>query len=281
MVFVPALDRAGFMQKPGSWRCGARWEWAMSEGVSGRRLIVTGAAGGIGSGVLRGLAARGARIAAIYHSAQPGSDLTPLASWWQCDLSDRDAVFAVFDRAAAALGGLDGLVNMAGKWAPSALDAVDGAEIDALIGANLKSAIFTNQAAARLMRAQGGGRILNFGSVEGIEGNVRSPIYASAKAALHGWTRSAARSWGQDGITVNALAPAMHTPPYDRIRAMMTPEQLAEHERDMGRRIAIGGKLGDPERDCTPMVAHLMSAESGFVTGQVIPVDGGMHMVGA
>jgi len=254
----------------------------MSEGVNGRRLVVTGAAGGIGSGVLRGLAARGARLAAIYNSTGPTGDLEPVATWFQCDLADREAVFAAFEQAAQALGGIDGLVNIAGKWAPGPADEIDGAQIDQAIGMNLKSAIFSNQAACRIMRRQGGGgRIVNFGSVEGIEGNVLSPAYATSKAAVHGWTRSAARSWGQYEITVNCVAPMMHTPPYDRVRSMLTPQQLGDHERDLEQRMPIGAKLGDPEQDCTPTVAYLMSEGSRFVTGQLISVDGGFRMIGA
>jgi len=250
------------------------------ESIEGRRIIITGAAGGIGAGVTAGLAKRGAKLGAVFHSTPPSAELQDAALWKPCDLTDQTAVNDCFRSLAAELGGLDALINVSGLWQGGAAEMVDDAQIDFLIGANLKTAIFTNQAAFALMKADGG-RIVNFGSVEGVDGNVESPVYASAKAAVHGWTRSAARSWAPYGITVNCLAPAMHTPVYDRIRASMSPEQLAQHDAEMHLRIPVGGRLGNPETDCTPMLAFLASRNSHFITGQLLAVDGGLRMMGA
>ena len=250
------------------------------ESIVGRKIIVTGAAGGIGAGVTAGLAKRGAILGAIFHRTPPPAELEGAALWKPCDLIDKAAVDECFQELAAELGGLDALINVSGLWQGGAAEMVDDAQIDYLIGANLKTAIFTNQAAFALMKANGG-RIVNFGSVEGVDGNVASPVYASAKAAVHGWTRSAARSWAPYGITVNCLAPAMHTPVYDRIRESMSPEQLEQHDAEMRMRIPLGGKLGDAETDCTPMLAFLASRNSHFITGQLLAVDGGLRMLGA
>jgi len=250
------------------------------ESIEGRRIIVTGAAGGIGAAVTAGLAKRGAKIGAIYNRTPPADEQLAIASWEGCDLTNRPAVADCFQSLASKLGGLDALINVAGLWQGGAAEAADEADIDILIGANLKTVIYTNQAAFALLQGKGG-RIVNFGSVEGVDGNVESPVYAAAKAAVHGWTRSAARSWARHGITVNCLAPAMHTPVYERIRQGMTPEQLAEHDKEMAMRIPIGGKLGSPEEDCTPMLAFLASEGSHFVTGQLLAVDGGLRMMGA
>ena len=250
------------------------------ESIEGRRIIVTGAAGGIGAGVTAGLAKRGAKLGAIFHRTPPSAELQSAALWKSCDLTDKKAVDDCFRSLAAGLGGIDALINIAGLWQGGPAEMVDDAQIDNLIGANLKTAIFTNQAAFALMKA-GGGRIVNFGSVEGVDGNVESPFYAAAKAAVHGWTRSAARSWAPYGITVNCVAPAMHTPVYDRIRASMSPEQLAQHDAEMRVRIPVGGRLGNAETDCTPMLAFLASQNSHFITGQLLAVDGGLRMMGA
>ena len=251
-----------------------------SDSIEGRRIIVTGAAGGIGAGVTAGLAKRGAKLGAIFLKTPPSAELEGAALWKACDLTDKNSVDDCFQSLATELGGLDALINVAGLWRGGPADMVDDAQIDFLIGANLKTAIFTNQAAFALMK-ENGGRIVNFGSVEGVDGNVESPAYAAAKAAVHGWTRSAARSWARYGITVNCLAPAMHTPVYDRIRASMSPEQLEQHDAEMRMRIPIGGRLGNPEIDCTPMLAFLASQNSHFVTGQLLAVDGGLRMMGA
>jgi len=250
------------------------------DSVEGRRIIVTGAAGGIGSGVLAGLARRGAKLGAIFNRTPPAEELLSLAAWRQCKLDDKEMVETCFRSLADEIGGLDALINVAGLWRGGPAEMADDAQIDFLIAANLKTVIFTNQAAFALMKGKGG-RIVNFGSVEGIEGNVESPVYASAKAAVHGWTRSAALSWGSYGVTVNALAPVMHTPVYDRIRTAMSAEELREHDKEMARRIVIGGKLGDAERDCAPALAFLASEGSHFITGQLLAVDGGLHMMGA
>ncbi|MCF8708189.1 SDR family NAD(P)-dependent oxidoreductase [Rhizorhapis sp. SPR117] len=252
----------------------------MNDPVEGRRIIVTGAAGGIGSGVLKGLSARGARLAAVYNRGEPSEDLRAVAIWRQCDLSDKDQVVRCFSDLSQELGGLDALVNIAGKWQAGPAEEVDEAQIDYLIGANLKSAIFSNQAAFELMKATGG-RIINCGSVEGVEGNLISPVYASAKAALHGWTRSAAKSWGQYNITVNCIAPAMWTSVYQNIRDGMTKEQLEWFDAGLAEKIPIKGNLGDAETDCTPLIAFLASEGSGFMTGQLLAVDGGLRMLGA
>jgi len=248
--------------------------------VAGRKIIVTGAAGGIGSGLLVGLARRGAKLGAIFNRTPPAEELLPLASWRQCSLDDKKAVEECFRSLADELGGLDALINVSGLWRGGPAELVDDEQIDFLIAANLKTAIFTNQAAFALMKEKGG-RIVNFGSVEGIEASAESPVYATAKAAVHGWTRSAALSWGSYGVTVNALAPLMHTPVYARIRTVMTAEQLQEHDKEMARRVVIGGKLGNAEKDCTPLVAFLASEGSHFITGQLLAVDGGLHMMGA
>lgn len=252
----------------------------MNESVEGRRIIITGAAGGIGAAALKGLASRGAKLGAVYHSTEPRAELRPLATWKQCDLRDKTQVVECFNALAGSLGGLDALVNIAGKWRPGSAADADEAQIDDLLGANLKTAIFTNQAAFELMK-DNGGRIVNTGSVEGVAGNSVSPIYATAKAALHGWTRSAALSWAKHKVTVNCIAPAMWTSVYQGIRERMTLEELERLDAGLAERIPLGGKLGDPERDCTPLIAFLASEGSGFITGQLMAVDGGLRMMGA
>ena len=252
----------------------------MYESVEGSHIIVTGAAGGIGAGILKGLVKRGAHVAAIYNSTKPADDIVGIAKWYQCDLTNKSGVLSCFDAIVGELGGLDALINVAGLWQSGPAEDADDEQIDHIFAANVKSAIFTNQAAYRYMK-ESGGRIVNFGSLEAMEGNARSPIYSTVKGALHSWTRSAARSWGKYGITVNAIAPLMHTPLVQSIRDSLSKEDLAKWNNHLVGRFAIGDGLGNAELDCTPMVAFLASEGSHFITGQLLSVDGGMRMMGA
>jgi NAD(P)-dependent dehydrogenase (short-subunit alcohol dehydrogenase family) len=151
-------------------------------------------------------------------------------------------------------------------------------DLDFLFGTNLKATVFTNQAAFAHLRTTGGA-IVNVGSVEGVTGNSIAPAYALSKAAVHAWTRSAARAWGRHGITVNTLAPAAETPGAERFRDFLGPEAAARMEKHTS--IVIGRRLGDPLEDIGPALVFLASPDAHFITGQLIPVDGGVLMVGA
>lgn len=253
----------------------------MSGQLSGRRILVTGAATGIGAAAVQVFAEQEAHVAAVHHRTPPPPQLADVASWWPCDMRDRAQVIRMFDDAVGGLGGLDVLVHAAGLWEPSSPETVTEAEIDSQIATNLKSTIFANQAAFTHMRASGGGSILNLGSSEGVNGNPGAPLYSATKAAVHGWTRAAARAWAQHGITVNSLAPAVDTPGADRLRAHIGPEGAAMLEQRLREVVLIGGKLGDPVRDLGPVLVFLASPGAHFITGQLLAIDGGIMMVGA
>jgi 3-oxoacyl-[acyl-carrier protein] reductase len=248
--------------------------------LAGRRILVTGAATGIGAAAVAALTGAGAQVTATYHQTPPPDGL--VATWLQCDVRDPDAVSRVVQQAADGFGGLDVLVNAAGLWQPGIPGYIGAADISFLLDTNVKATILTNQAAYAVMKDQSpkGGRIINFGSSEAVLGSPISAVYAATKGAVQAWTRSAAQAWAADKITVNALAPAVQTPGADRLRDFLGPEAGALIDQQIKARIPLGGALGDPARDVGPMLVFLAGSGSGFITGQLLAVDGGLMMVG-
>jgi 3-oxoacyl-[acyl-carrier protein] reductase len=245
--------------------------------LQGRRILVTGAATGIGAAAVGVLTGAGAKVAATYHQTPPPDDL--VATWLQCDVRDADAVTAMVQQTAEHLGGLDVLVNAAGLWQPGIPGYIGADEISFLLDTNVKATILTNQAAYAVMKGSGG-RIINFGSSEAVVGSPISAVYAATKGAVQAWTRSAARAWAADNVTVNALAPAVQTPGADRLRDFLGPEAGAVIDQQLKTMIPLGGALGDPARDVGPILVFLAGSGSGFITGQLLAVDGGLIMVG-
>ena len=178
------------------------------------------------------------------------------------------------------LGGLDVLLHAAGLWMPSTPETLDEEDLDFLLATNVKSTVYTNQAAFEHMKSSGGA-IINLGSSEGVKGNPGAAAYSLTKAAVHGWTRSAAKAWGRYGITVNSLAPAVATPGADRFLESVGAEARPFVEQRIAETIVIGGKLGDPVADLGPAIVFLASPGARFITGQLLAVDGGIMMVGA
>ncbi|MEE6178231.1 SDR family NAD(P)-dependent oxidoreductase [Mycobacterium sp. 050134] len=249
----------------------------METPLQGRRILVTGGATGIGAAAVEVLGAAGARVAATYHTTEPPAALE--ATWLQCDVRDADAVSAMVREAADRLSGLDVLVNAAGLWQAGIPGYIGADEIAFLLDTNVRATILTNQAAYATMKG-GGGRIINFGSSEAVMGSPISAVYAATKGAVQAWTRSAAKAWAADKVTVNALAPAVQTAGADRLREFLGPDAAPLIDQQMKMMIPLGGALGDPARDLGPMLVFLSGEGSGFITGQLLAVDGGLMMVG-
>jgi NAD(P)-dependent dehydrogenase (short-subunit alcohol dehydrogenase family) len=187
----------------------------MTQPLRGRRILVTGGATGIGAAAVHVLSDAGAAVVATYHRTPPPDDA---GRWVPCDLRDASAVDAMVSGAAETLGGLDVLLHAAGLWQPGIPGRITGEDIDFLVDTNLKATIFTNQAAYAVMRNDGGGRIINFGSGEAVMGSPISAVYAATKGAVSAWTRSIARAWAAEKVSAIALAPAVQTPGADRLR---------------------------------------------------------------
>ena len=168
----------------------------MAPPLHGRRILVTGGATGIGAAAVEALSQAGASVVATYHRTSPPEQAG--VSWMQCDARDSVAVDAMVAGAAESLGGLDVLLHAAGLWQPGIPGQITGDDIDFLVDTNIKATIFTNQAAYAVMRKDGGGRIINFGSGEAVMGSPISALYAATKGAVSAWTRSIAKAWASE-----------------------------------------------------------------------------------
>jgi NAD(P)-dependent dehydrogenase (short-subunit alcohol dehydrogenase family) len=250
------------------------------------RVIVTGGASGMGAGVVRAFAADGRAVVSLDVTDGAGAEIAAEATatgpgtvhYAHCDVADGESVRAAFAHADALLGGLDVLVHAAGIAPGAPAERIDPHDWDRVLAVNARGTYLTNVAAHGLLAGHGG-RIVNFASGAGVHGYPGKAHYAASKGAVLAWTRTVAKEWGPLGITVNALAPAIATPMYAATRSTMSAEQLALHDADLRRRMAVDGRLGDVDRDLVPVVLFLASPGSRFVTGQILAVDGGMTMV--
>jgi NAD(P)-dependent dehydrogenase (short-subunit alcohol dehydrogenase family) len=246
--------------------------------LDGRRVIVTGGAGGIGAAAVQALVARGARVACTVHEAAP--DLPAGVASAPCDIASKASVDAVVDVLVADLGGLDALIHAAGIHGSCPAADLSEADWDRMFALNGKGTLFTNQAAYRHLR-DGGGSIVNMGSVEGVRGTAGNAAYASSRGAVMAWTRSVAQEWARHGIRVNCVAPVVETRLFHRMRDQLDDAGRAAMDAGLAHAIPLGGKMGDPLRDLAPVLAFLVGDDSRFVTGQTIAVDGGFMMLGS
>jgi 2-deoxy-D-gluconate 3-dehydrogenase len=244
--------------------------------LAGRVALVTGGNGGIGLGMAKGLAAAGASIAiAARDRAKSEAAAAALtaggarAGFLPFDAADPESCRAVIREAADRFGRLDILVNNAGMSVRKPPQDYTIAEWQKVVETNLTGPFACAQAAYPLMRRQGGGKIINIGSMMSIFGAAYAAAYAASKGAIVQLTKSLATAWAADNIQVNAVLPGWIDTELTRNARAQVP---GLNERVLARTPA--GRWGVPE-DLAGIAVFLAAPASDFVTGAAIPVDGG------
>ena len=255
----------------------------MLEDLQGKLVLITGASTGIGAAAAQGFARLGAKVVIHYNTshdaAQTVVDLIRAdggdAHMIQADLaSEPQAARRVVERAAEIMGGLDILVNNAGSLLTrTPFLQFDDQLYDDVLNLNLRSVIIGTQAAVPYMEARGGGAVINLGSIAGNNGGgPGSGMYSTAKAAVHNLTRHMASDLAKKHIRVNAIAPGVIGTPF---HALTPAERM-----DAMRNSVPMGRIGEAE-DCVGPILFLASgAMSGYVTGQILHVNGGQMYAG-
>jgi 3-oxoacyl-[acyl-carrier protein] reductase len=248
--------------------------------LSSKLVLITGASSGIGAALARAFGAQGAKLALHFNSHEDAARALAreigLAGQEPVlvrgDLSKRGEATRVVREAAEKLGGLDILINNAGGLGERRPIAdVDDALFDFVYDLNVRSVIGATQAAIPQFEKRGGGNIINVGSIAGIDGGgAGASVYSTAKAAVHNVTRHLARDLAKKNIRVNTVAPgAIATPFHER-----TPKERLEAMKNA----APLGRIGEAQ-DCVGAFLFLASDEfSGYITGTIIHVNGGMYM---
>jgi 3-oxoacyl-[acyl-carrier protein] reductase len=238
--------------------------------LSGRVAVVTGASRGIGRAIAIDLAARGARVACASRDRALAGETAAGANGmaFTCDVRSEESVQALCDDVLRELGPVDILVNNAGV---AVIEPIEGASTEGwndVIASNLTAAFLTMRAFAEPLARSGRGAIVNIGSINGLVTMHELASYCASKGGLHHLSRQAANELGPRGIRVNCVAPGF-------VRSDMFDTSHSEERKAWIARLHALGRVGAPE-EIAHVVSFLCSDLAAFVTGAVIPVDGGL-----
>lgn len=230
-----------------------------------RVVLITGGSRGIGLATARRFTELGDRVAVTYNSTPPPSDVLGI----QCDVADNDSVDAAFSRVEAELGPVEILVSNAGITKDALLLRMSELDFESVLNTNLTGAYRVAKRATQGMLRARRGRIIFVGSVVGLLGSAGQANYAAAKAGLVGLTRSLARELASRSITVNVIAPGP-------VETDMTAALSDERRAALSAAVPLG-RMATPE-EIAGTIAFLASSDGAYITGAVIPVDGGLGM---
>ena len=243
----------------------------------GKTALVTGASGGIGKYIAEELALRGAKVALHYNSSEKAAEAIRNqiranggeAEIYCCDIRSNSAVRDMIKEIEEAFGGIDILVNNAGVALDARIHKMPEEYFDNTMAINVKGTWNTMQHVLPMMMEKKEGAIINISSVSGIAGNIGQSAYSGSKAAVIGMTKTVAKEAAAYGIRVNAVAPGfievgMSSQISDKLREMLV-QQIPMKRQGKGEEVA-------------KTVAFLASDDAGYITGQVIEVNGGMNM---
>ena len=242
--------------------------------LTGKKALVTGATGGLGSQIARDLHAAGASVAlsgtreAVLNEL--ASELGDRVAVCPANLADADSVDALPKQASEALDGLDILISNAGVTRDQLLMRMKDEDWETVIKVNLEAHYRLCKAAMRGMMKQRFGRIIGITSVVGVTGNAGQTNYAASKAGMIGFTKALAQEVASRGVTANCVAPGF-------IESPMT-DALTDDQKSAILSTIPAGKLGNGS-DIAAACVYLASAEAGYVTGQTLHVNGGMAMI--
>ena len=243
--------------------------------LDGKIIIITGGAGGIGLGMAKAMAKEGAVLAIVDVNEEAGKkseellqEISPESSFVQANLLERDKLPNIIQTVVEKYGKLDVLVNNAHACKQKLIEDTTQEDLDLSFGTGFYPTFYLMQAALPYLK-ETKGNIINFASGAGINGDVTQAAYAAAKEAIRGITRVAANEWGQYGINVNIISPIADS---EGVRAWAKAQP--EYYQAVVNKIPLG-RFGDVEEDIGRVAVFLASADSQYITGQTIMVDGG------
>jgi 2-deoxy-D-gluconate 3-dehydrogenase len=242
--------------------------------IEGKRVIVTGAAQGLGYGMAEGFLESGCSVVLMDLSPKLDGVVADLnkkgykAYAVKGDLADRENIKRMFSQAVEILGGVDVLVTAAGIQRRHRADLFPEEDWDAVIKINLEAVFFLNQLCGQLMIKQGSGKIINIASMVSWFGGINVVAYTAAKGAVAQMTKALANDWAQFGINVNAIAPGY-------MATDMNKEIIADEKRHAEISERIPAKRWGTPDDMKGPAIFLASSASDYLNGAIIPVDGG------